>query len=630
MSGICGVVLLGRNRNLTPAHLAPMLHALGGETHDETSVINLGAVGLGAKTFPGRLAGVEKQWIQEHPIILAFHGNLDNLSELCPTKQEEHNVVAHMLWMYLQEGIQFLQRLRGDFALALWDGRVETLHIAVDRFRVHPLFYYHDQDQFSFASRVRGILACPLPVRVTIEPEAIVDVVASSVIPTPKTIFREVKKLPPGYVLSYHAGKIALSQYWDINFLQLDKGPKEDLVNKLNVHMTEAVSVRFNQETAPDQIGTFLSGGVDSSTVTGILTQLAKRPIKSFSIGFSEQRFNELHYARIAAQAFNAENYEYFVTPQDTYGALPILVNAFDEPFANASAIPTYFCARMSHEQDVKTLYAGDGGDELFAGNERYSFQHLFSYYDKVPRWLQQSLVEPFIFTFADKLRWSFFERGKKYILRAAIPYPERICSYSIFNFLTMSELFSDSFLEQVDNGYDPDDIVKEYYSHAPAHTDLDRHLYLDLKLSISDNDLFKVVRMTEAAGVSVQFPFLDHRLAEFAASIPTHIKMRGTRLRSFFKDAFANLLPPEIRHKEKHGFGLPIPIWLRTDRQLNEMMRDLLLSPKSMQRGYFRKAALEDLVERHQTDATSFYGTILWNLCILELWLRHYADSLP
>jgi len=628
MSGICGIALFDRTAQLPLDHLSSMLHASVSSNRNKDSVFITGPVGMGVKNSYGQLAGVAEIHRNKQLFALAFKGTLYNIHDLFFEEQLTVNPIDGLLSLYLREGISFLQRLRGDFALALWDGPAETLYLAVDRFRVHPLFYYHDQDKLIFASRTREIFACRSPIRTTINPESIVDVVSSSIIPTPKTIFREVKKLPPGHVLGYHAGQVTLASYWELNFAQPNKESKSILASKLKAQMTEAISVRFNQEIATDQIGTFLSGGVDSTTVTGILTQLAKRPIKSFSIGFGEQRFNEIYYAQIAAQAFGAEHHMHFVTPQDTYDALPVLLNAFDEPFANASAIPTYFCAKIAREHGVVLLYAGDGGDELFAGNERYAFQRLFSYYDKVPHWLRQFLVEPFVFTFADKLRWSILERGKKYIRRAAIPYPERISSYGIFNLFPMVELFSDNFLEQVGHGYDPDALVKEYYHHAPARTDLDRHLYLDLKLTISDNDLFKVVRMTEAAGVTAQFPFLDHQLAEFAASVPSHIKMQGTKLRSFFKEAFADLLPPETRKKEKHGFGLPIPIWLRTDRRLNELMHDLLLSPKSVQRGYFRKAAVEDLIGRHQTDTTSFYGTILWNLVILELWLRHYEDS--
>jgi asparagine synthase (glutamine-hydrolysing) len=481
-----------------------------------------------------------------------------------------------------------------------------------------------------FASRMRSIFASPYSVRWSVNPEAVVDVMAWSIIPTPKTIFREVEKLPPAHVLTYQRGKVKLKAYWEISFLESEALDEVELAQRLKASVREAVGIRFAEDGPSDRIGSFLSGGVDSSTVTGVLTQLAKNPIKSFSIGFDEPRFNEINYARIVAQTFGADHHEYFVTPHDTYDAISVLIDECDEPFANASAIPTYFCARMARQHGVDVLYAGDGGDELFAGNERYATQRLFDYYLKIPTCLREPLLKPLVFNLADMLGWTLLVKGKKYIQRASIPYPERLSSYNFFSLVAMTELFEPALLQAVGRGYDPYAPINAYYRQAPAHDELDRQLYIDLKLAISDNDLIKVTRMSEAAHVAVRFPLLDHILAEFAARIPAHVKMRGRQLRSFFKNAYADMLPLATRTKTKHGFGLPIPVWLRTDADLHEMMRDLVLNPRTLLRDYFRQQTIEELVRRHQTDLTSFYGTVLWNIMILELWLRewHYAYS--
>jgi asparagine synthase (glutamine-hydrolysing) len=279
-------------------------------------------------------------------------------------------------------------------------------------------------------------------------------------------------------------------------------------------------------------------------------------------------------------------------------------------------------CAKLACENGAHTLYAGDGGDELFAGNERYATQRLFDRYHRIPEWFRKTVLQPVVFSIADRLGREPFVKGKKYIQRASIPYPDRLSSYGFLKVHSMAELLLDSALEVV-GSYDPDEALRTHYSRAPASSELDRQLYIDLKLAISDNDLFKVTRMTEAAGIKVRFPLLDHRLAEFAARIPSRIKMPGRALRAFFKEAYADFLPREVLAKRKHGFGLPIPIWLRTDKELNEMMVELLLSPTAIQRGYFRRKALEQLIERHKTDQTSFYGTAIWNLMVLELWHR-------
>ena len=627
MSGICGIVLSDRNKQLNPGDLSPLVRALDFSGQGDSFSVILGQAVIGAQRFPGRLAGTAEVGFGEKSLALAFHGNLYNLEELFPLKKEDLNPLSGLLELYLKEGTAFLQRLRGEFVLALWDDQKETLYLATDRFRVHPLFYYQDQEKLVFSSRMKGILACPFPVRTTINLEAIVHVVASSIIPTPKTIFDEVKKIPAGHLLTYKRGEVRTEPYWKISFLDPSKESESTLAQEFKKHLTEAISICLPVDETSNHIGTFLSGGVDSSTVTGILTQVLKHPIKAFSIGFNEKRFNEINYARVAARSFESEHYEYFVTPRDTLDAIPVLIDAFDEPFANASAVPAYYCAKMAKDHGVDVLYAGDGGDELFAGNERYGTQHLFEYYNQIPRWAREPLVEPIIFTLADGLKWKLFIKGKKYIQRACIPYHERISSYDFFNIVPMTDFLDDRMLDVLGREFNPYGIFADYYFEAPAKNNLDRHLYIDWKLTLSDNDLIKVTRMTEAAGITARYPFLDTPLVEFSVRVPARIKMRGTKLRTFQKRAYSDLLPIEIRKKTKHGFGLPIPVWLRTDKELNEMMHDLVLSPGSIQRGYFRRKALEDLVKEHSIEETSFYGTVLWNLMVLELWHRQYRQ---
>jgi asparagine synthase (glutamine-hydrolysing) len=631
MAGICGIALSQREGLIDPEDLSSMTQGLPIAASYKGEIVYFGRVGMGIQPFPGRISGTASLELHEEPLVLAFHGNLYNWRELqlSAGKDSDPKAIHALLSLYQEHGIQFLQRLRGEFALALWDGLEQICYVATDRFRVHPLFYYRDHNRLVFASRINALLGCPFVTR-NIHPESAVNIVGSSMIPTPRTIFRDIYKLPPGCLLTYRQGESRITSYWDINFREPSARSERELARELKTQFREAVAVRFGGDDNSKRIGTFLSGGVDSSTVTGVLSQLAQRPIKSFSIGFDEQPFNEIQYARIAARAFAAKHHEYFVTPADVYDIIPVLLDSFDEPFANASAIPTYFCAKVAHEHDVDVLYAGDGGDELFAGNERYASQRLFDYYYRIPEWLREAMVQPLVFGLAGSLEWQLFVKGAKYIRRANIPYPDRLSSYGLFKILPLAELLDDRFLTMLGKDCDPYASVESYYFQAPAQTELDRQLYIDLKLTISDNDLFKVSRMTEAAGVAVRYPFLDHHLAEFAATVPAKIKMRGRQLRSFFKKAYADLLPQEVRAKQKHGFGLPIPIWLRTDKRLNEMMQDLVLSPRSMQRGYFRRKTVEDLVQRHKTDESSFYGTILWNLMILELWHRKYANSDP
>lgn len=624
MSGICGLLLNDKEGQVSTAQILPMLKALNFQGEEEGFTLGLGHVAVGAQKFPGRLAGVTELKSNGKPSALAFHGSLYNLNELFPSREQVLDVPCGLLKLYLKEGIGFLARLRGEFVLAIWDGREESLFIATDRFRVHPLYVYQDAKIFAFASRMKGILACPFPIDRKIYHEAIVDVVGSSIIPTPKTIFKAVKKLPAGHFLKYRNREITLRSYWNVGFLNPSDEGERELARELRAYLAESLSVRLATEAEPEKCGTFLSGGIDSSTITGVLTQLAAHPVKAFSIGFGEEKFNEMSYARLAAKAFESEHYEYFVTPEDTYDMIPGLLEAIDEPFANASAIPVYFCAKLAKEEGVNTLYAGDGGDELFAGNERYATQRLFEYYRWVPEWCRARVLEPMVGLLSNQLGLPVFGKIKRYLHRSNLPYYARITSYDFFRIVPMVQFIDEDLIEHVGRNYDPYGIVRHYYFEAPAQEDLDRHLYIDWKLTLVDNDLIKVTRMTEAAGITVRYPFLDHRLVEFSVKVPAHIKMRGRELRTFFKKAYAGLLPAKTREKRKHGFGLPIPVWLRTDKRFNELMRDLVLSPRSLQRGYFKKKALERLVEDHAADKTSFYGTVLWNLMVLELWHRN------
>jgi asparagine synthase (glutamine-hydrolysing) len=433
--------------------------------------------------------------------------------------------------------------------------------------------------------------------------------------------------LPPGFALTLKNGHLRVYPYWDFNYSgQSVHNPARgegDYVAQLRELIAESVRLRLESDVP---LGAFLSGGIDSTTVVATMAREMGRPVKTFSIGFSESDYDELAYARTAARHFHTDHHEFVVTP-DVCKLVEEIVWHHDEPFADVSSIPTYVVSKMAREH-VTVVLSGDGGDELFAGNERYATQRLFEYYNRIPAWMGQGFIEPVVSSLADRLRWGVFVMGKKYIRRATLPAGKRLTSYDFFNVMPMEGFLTKEFLLEVGNDYDPGEATERLYNEAPAGTELDRQLYLDLHLTISDNDLFKVTRMTEAAGVTARFPFLDRQLAEFAMTVPASMRMRGRNLRTFFKRAYADLLPAEVRSKSKHGFGLPIGHWLQTDKVLADMRDDLVLGPRALARGYFRKEALEELVRRHRSDSTSFYGATLWNLMILELWHRGFESS--
>jgi asparagine synthase (glutamine-hydrolysing) len=631
MSGLWGYALADPRARAEISDLALMGLARGQDQSLPMHAVAVGPAAIACREFPNHTATIARRALGEVQVALALYGSVFDLvgsgASNGPREAHDRSGIAEALVdAYLATGSDLWTRIRGDFVVAVWDGRDAALRIVCDPFRVHPLFYAADRQSLVFGSRLASLLARRGASSYDVDPESVLEVLVASVIPTPSTIYRGIHKLPPGTELTYRSGQVELRRYWDLTFDAAGRTSESALAADLKERLEDSVRVRLAGDRA-SSFGAFLSGGIDSTTVLGLATRIAGGPVTSFSIGFGEPRFNEMEYARIAAKAFGSKHVEHFVQPEDVVRTMPVLLDSYDEPFGNASSVATYCCAKVAREHGVQVLYAGDGGDELFAGNERYAVQRVLDYYRKVPAWLRDPVVRPAVEALAST-RFPLFVKGAKYVRRASIPYPDRLYSYDIFHLMTLDTILESRWVPGATQEHSHRALTGRYYREAPASDELDRQLYIDLKLTIGDNDVIKVVRATEAAGVTARFPFLDARVAEIAGLVPAGLKMRGTQLRSFFKRTYADFLPAETIAKTKHGFGLPIPVWLRTDPVLHDMMRDLVLSPGSRIATYFQRSALETFVERHSTDPTTYYGPFLWNLMILELWLRGQATS--
>jgi asparagine synthase (glutamine-hydrolysing) len=359
--------------------------------------------------------------------------------------------------------------------------------------------------------------------------------------------------------------------------------------------------------------------------LVGMLARTGRDPVKTFSIGFSEQRFNELGYAQITADKFKTEHHTYLVTPEDCFTALPGMIRSFDEPFGNSSAIPTYFCGRLAAQNGVRVLLAGDGGDELFGGNERYQADKVFALYQTVPSLLRKGLIEPLVGRLPAVN--GVLRKARNYIRRSNMPAVQRYFSYNFLCFHSPQEVLDADFLGALAE-YSVLETPTRYYSQAPARDHLDRLLYVDVKITLGDSDLPKVTCMSELAGIRARFPFLDRSVAEFSGRIPSGLKVKGFEKRYLFKRAFRNLLPREVIEKKKHGFGIPVAFWLKSDPRLRELSRDILLSARTSQRGYLRKGFIEDLLSKHEADDTTYYGDTVWTFLVLELWHRQFVDQ--
>lgn len=528
-----------------------------------------------------------------------------------------------LLSAYRKRGDAFVDDLCGSFRLALWDEQRQMLLLVADPFGSRSLYYSSANGTLVFGSKVSYVTASA-SVSKEMDPNILYFFLNHSFIPAPYTIYTGVRRLEPGQCLVWQRGSASLRQYWDMHYGEEHGLNAEQAADLVRSSVERSLrSLLGAQSSGAGKIGAFLSGGTDSSTVVGLMSQIAGNRVKSFSVGFAEERYNEIDYARIAAARFDADAHERFVTAEDALAAVPVLASHFDEPFANASAVPTYFCLRAAKEAGIEVMFAGDGGDELFAGNERYLAERLFLPYDVLPPKLQ-SLAK----AISSMLPARFpVIKVRRYIERASEPNPDRFFHYQLYIRQNNDELLTDDFSAAADQEF-PLVIPRCHYEKASAAAPLNRLLYMDLKMCIADNDLFKVNRMAEASGVKVCYPYLDRNLAELTCKIPAGLKLKGFEKRYIFKRAFNKLLPEEILRKKKHGFGLPVARWLRSHSGFRDLARSLLLDAKPLQRGYFKRRGLETLLQRHDQEATDFYGTFIWNFMMLELWHQKYWDS--
>jgi asparagine synthase (glutamine-hydrolysing) len=549
-------------------------------------------------------------------------GDLDVLNAASLSSSEAPERPEEALWSLCErEGAAGLARVRGSFALAHWSERERRLLLAADHFGTRRLYYVETPDALAFASRSSALLAAGgglFPV----DPTSAYLYLNYAFVPAPRSIFAGVRRLPPGHAVILGGDMPTPLPYWDVAYRERPWRLEEAAATLFRL-TAEAVAAALAGE-GPKETGAFLSGGTDSSTVLGLMGRATGERANAFSIGFREGRYDELGYADLAARHFGAAHYTAVLTPDEALAELPRLVAAYDEPFGNASEIATYFCCRLAREAGVTRLLAGDGGDEILGGNERYRTHQVFAAYHLLPRWVRRGLVEPLLSRLPEG-GGSPVGKAQRYVRRANIPNPERFHFYEFYAAREATGLLAADYLDTVDVDA-PWRLAREHFERAPADSELNRLLYLDMKLAIGDNDLLKVTRAAELAGVGVRFPMLDLPLVEHAATLPARYKVRGLEKRYLFKRAFAELLPAETLAKKKHGFGLPIGEWIRSHAGFRELARDALLGPGARTRHYFRAGALDRLFDRHEREAAPYYGDVLWVFLALELWHREQA----
>jgi asparagine synthase (glutamine-hydrolysing) len=450
--------------------------------------------------------------------------------------------------------------------------------------------------------------------RVALSDQGLFNYLYSHVVPSPGTIFRAVEKLLPGERLVVKDGRAHRDFYWRVHYTDSSRVSERELKERFRIVLRDAVA-----RGADDKAAAFLSGGTDSSTVAGLLTEVLGRPARTYSIGFAADGFDETEYARIAARHFGTDAREYYVTPEDVLRSIPIVAQHYDEPFGNASAVPTYLCARLASADGYRVMLAGDGGDELFGGNVRYAKQKVFEYYGLLPGALRSALIEPLAFGAPGGELFSLVRKARSYIAQAKVPLPDRLEAYNFLHRTALEEIFEPDFLRRVDTS-EPLRLLREVYERTDSTSPTNRMLHLDLKQTLADNDLRKVSGMCDAAGVEARYPFLDEAVVALSAEIPPELKVKGLKLRYFFKQALRDFLPQEILRKSKHGFGLPFGLWLREYRPLAELAGDSLAA--FGERGIVRRGYVEHLIAEHRSGHATYFGTMIWVLMMAEQWL--------
>lgn len=441
-------------------------------------------------------------------------------------------------------------------------------------------------------------------------------------IPSPRTIFAGVQRVPAGHVARIEQGRIKLEPYWRPRFTAPAQAPSFE---QLQREFTQLLEESVRNEWDGGVPGCFLSGGTDSSTVAGMLAKVASgRETHSFSIGFEAEGYDEMAFARIAAKHFGVKHHEYYVTPDDLVRSIPKVAASFDQPFGNSSAVPAYHCALLAKEHGVTRLLAGDGGDELFGGNSRYAKQRLFDAYAKVPTWLRRGLIEP-LFAGRGDAGFVLTRKAGSYLEQAMQPMPARNQLYNLILRLGVERVFEPRFLAQVDQGA-PLAAQQQVWDQAEADNLLDRELAYDWRFTLAESDLPKVRGATQLAGVEVGYPLLDERLVEFSMRLPADWKLRGNKLRWFFKEALRGFLPDEILTKKKQGFGLPFGVWATRHAALAQLAGDSLRSLGT--RGVVRPAFIDELLTQRLHEHPGYFGEMVWILMMLEQWLQVHAPN--
>ncbi|MFN2596546.1 MAG: asparagine synthase (glutamine-hydrolyzing) [Pyrinomonadaceae bacterium] len=628
MCGIVGIVRRG-GRAVDRAVLQSMCDAIRHRGPDEEGAYVGGAAGVAMRRLAiiDLASGQQPMHSDDGARHIVYNGETYNYKEL----RKELAKLGHsfhtdcdtevILRAYEQYGADCPKYLRGMFAFAIWDERREELFLARDRVGKKPLLYALTPDGLVFGSEFTALLKHP-DVSRDVDREALHYYLTFMCVPAPLTAYRQIRKLEPGHTLRYspRTNEVKIERYWQLDFSKKIKADEREAGERAVELLREAVRVRLMSEVP---LGAFLSGGIDSSAVVALMSEESSAPVKTFSIGFDEQDFSELHHARRVAEHVGAEHHEFVVRP-DALEVLPTIVEHYGEPYADSSAIPTYYVSRETRRH-VTVALNGDGGDECFAGYERYAAMKLAGAYRRIPGVVREGLIRHAAELIpASEARRSRARDLKRFVRAASLPHVERYVRWiSVFDDEAKAALYTDEFARET-RGREAASFVAPWFASANGSGIVDAVLLADTMTYLPNDLLVKVDIASMAVSLEARSPFLDHHVMEFAASLPESLKLRGLTTKYLLKRVLKRLVPEENLARRKMGFGVPIGYWLRG--RLEPFLRETLLSEKHLRRGLFKPEAVRRMIELHARGERD-YATRLWTLLMLELWFGRFID---
>ncbi len=626
MCGICGWLNFSAENRVDAELLTKMTRTLAHRGPDGEGIYCKQNLGLGHRRLSIIDLELGKQPLAngDQSVWISFNGEIYNYLELMgELKQKGYvfqtnsdtEVLVHLYEEYQEE---MFAQLRGMFAFAIWDSNRKKLVVARDRLGKKPLFYSHlEGNCFIFGSEIKAVTASGMCSQ-QLNCSALDNYLSYLYVPTPETIYKDIKKLPGGHYIVVADGRVTVKQYWDIKYSDHQAAVQSDqeYIEEFEEIFREAVKIRLRSDVP---LGAFLSGGIDSSAVVGLMSELSDSRIETVSVGFREKEYNELEYAKEVARIFNCSYNEFMVEarPGQAVELIDRLLGFFDEPYADPSFIPTYFVAKAAREK-VTVALSGDGGDESMAGYARHSIALLEAKLRRYSRFVPSLLL---------KKMYDILPRGTKgkNILGNLAESPAEAAARKYSNLLFTRELKEKVYCDEamITDGAAR---FRQLYRQAKATHFLDKSLYLDIKTYLADDILVKVDRMSMAVGLEVRAPLLDHKLLEFLATVPPHLKLRNGTTKYILKELLAKRVPENLLNRKKSGFRLPIEVWLK--KELRFLIEDMLHDHRFKERGIFNVREVESMWS-HFISGKQDYAHLFWQILILELWFRKFKISL-